>query len=85
MEFALLRRTLNRRIGSTGVPAAMLARLWGSAALAAAAAWGVKLAIGMARTIPDGLLILSTFGGLYLILTYLLGVEECARAVRRLL
>ncbi len=40
VEFALLRRTLNRRIGSTGVPAALLARLWGSAALAAAGAWG---------------------------------------------
>ncbi|HEY2012388.1 MAG TPA: murein biosynthesis integral membrane protein MurJ, partial [Bryobacteraceae bacterium] len=36
VEFALLRRTLNRRIGSTGLPATLVARLWGSAAVAAA-------------------------------------------------
>jgi putative peptidoglycan lipid II flippase len=83
VEFTLLRRTLNRRIGSTGVPAAMLAKLWASAAFAAAVAWGVKLAIGMLEPVTHGLLILGTFGGLYLLLTYLMGVEECARAVRR--
>jgi len=85
VEFTLLRRTLNRRIGPTGIPAPLVAKLWGSAVLAAAAAWGVKLAIGMQRPVVDGLLILATFGALYLALTFLLGVEECSRAVRRLL
>ena len=85
VEFTLLRRTLNRRIGPTGIPAPLVAKLWGSAVLAAAAAWGVKLAIGMHRPVVDGLLILATFGALYLALTFLLGVEECSRAVRRLL
>ena len=85
VEFTLLRRTLNRRIGATGIPAVLVGKLWGSALLAAAAAWGVKLAIGMQRPVVDGLLILATFGGLYLALTLLLGVEECSRAVRRLL
>ena len=46
VEFALLRRTLNARIGATGVPASLIARLWASAAVGAAAAWGIKLAIG---------------------------------------
>jgi len=85
VEFTLLRRTLNRRIGPTGIPVGLMARLWGSALLAAAAAWGVKLAIGMSRPVIDGLLILGTFGGVYLALTYLMGVEECSRAVRRVL
>jgi len=85
VEFALLRRTLNRRIGPTGIPAALLGKLWGSAALAAAAAWGVKLAIGMDRPIVDGLIILGVYGALYLLLTFLMRVEECSRAVRRIL
>ena len=32
VEFALLRRTLNRRIGTTGLPVSLTARLWTSAA-----------------------------------------------------
>ena len=37
VEFTLLRRTLNRRIGMTGLPASLVARLWISATLGAAA------------------------------------------------
>jgi len=36
IEFSLLRAALNRRIGRTGIPAAVLARLWGAALCAAA-------------------------------------------------
>ena len=36
VEFTLLRRALNRRIGSTGLPVSLTVRLWGSAAAAAA-------------------------------------------------
>ena len=43
VEFTLLRRTLNARIGATGVPASLIAKLWGAAAVGAAAAWGIKL------------------------------------------
>src|SRR5207249_4160869 len=43
IEFAMLRRTLNRRIGKTGLPRSYVASLWGSAAAAAAVAWGIKL------------------------------------------
>ena len=50
-EFWLLRRTLNRRIGRTGLPAPLMARLWTAAAAAAAAGWGVKLLLG---PLPSG-------------------------------
>ena len=40
VEFTLLRRTLNRRIGQTGLPASLVAKLWTSAAVAAAAGVG---------------------------------------------
>src|SRR5678816_1415689 len=41
VEFALLRRAVNQRIGKTGIPARRLATLWGAAALAAAVALGI--------------------------------------------
>jgi putative peptidoglycan lipid II flippase len=84
VEFALLRRTLNRRIGRTGLPAALVAKLWSSAALAAAAAWGVKLAIGHQGPILGAAAILLPYGVLYFGVTYALRVEECARAMRPL-
>ena len=84
VEFTLLRRSLNRRIGHSGVPPALVARLWTSAAIAAGAAWGVKLAIGHRRADVAGVLILGTYGVVYFGVTYLLGVEECVRTLRRL-
>jgi len=41
IEFTLLRRTLNQRIGVTGIAKSYLARLWGAALAAAAAGWFV--------------------------------------------
>jgi putative peptidoglycan lipid II flippase len=81
VEFTLLRRRLNQRIGPTGVPVSVTARLWGSAAIGAAAAWGVKLGLGMTRltAIP----ILGVYGVVYFGMTYLLGIDECRRVVRR--
>jgi putative peptidoglycan lipid II flippase len=84
VEFALLRRTLNRRIGRTGLPAALVAKLWSSAAVAAAAAWGVKLAIGRQGPILGAAAILGPYGVLYFGATYVLRVEECKRAMRPL-
>jgi putative peptidoglycan lipid II flippase len=84
VEFTLLRRTLNRRIGRTGLPVTLVAKLWTSAALAAAAGWGAKLAVGNGHPILYGAAILGTYGACYFAAAYLLGVEECAGALRRL-
>jgi len=84
VEFALLRRTLNGRIGRTGLAAALLAKLWASAAVAAAAAWAVKIGIGHGdHPIKAAVAILGTYGVVYFAITYLLNVEECAKAFRR--
>jgi putative peptidoglycan lipid II flippase len=85
VEFALLRRTLNRRIGQTGLPASLVAKLWTSAALAAAAAWGVKLAIGGKHPLAFGTIVIGTYGAVYFAATYFLGVDECAGSIRRIL
>jgi putative peptidoglycan lipid II flippase len=84
VEFALLRRTLNRRIGATGLPASLVARLWASAAVAAGAAWGAKLAIGRHEPVSTAVVVLTVYGLVYFGMTYLLRVEECAGAFQRL-
>jgi len=83
VEFTLLRRTLNRRIGNTGLPASLVAKLWTAAAAAAAAGWAVKFGIGVQSPRLDGLAILAAYGVTYFAVSYLLGVEESARAIRR--
>jgi putative peptidoglycan lipid II flippase len=84
VEFTLLRRSLNRRIGSTGLPASLVARLWTSAAIAAAAAWMAKATIGLGRPVYlHAAAILAVYGVIYFGLTYALGVDECRRLLRR--
>jgi putative peptidoglycan lipid II flippase len=83
VEFTLLRRTLNRRIGPTGLPAPLVARLWISAAVAAAAAWALKLAIGTRHPTVYGAAILCLYGAVYFGATWLFRVEECAAALRQ--
>jgi putative peptidoglycan lipid II flippase len=83
VEFTLLRRTLNRRIGSTGLPGGLVARLWLSALIAAAAAWAVKLAVGTRHPLAGGLAIVAAYGLAYFAAAWLLRIEECAAVVRR--
>jgi putative peptidoglycan lipid II flippase len=83
VEFAMLRRALNRRIGSTGLPASLSARLWFAAALAAAAAWGVKLALPPLHPTAAAVPILGAYGAVYFGVCFALRVEECRGAVRR--
>jgi putative peptidoglycan lipid II flippase len=83
VEFALLRRTLNRRIGRTGLPVSLTAKLWISAVLAASAGWAVKLAIGRHGPILIAAAVLSAYGIVYFAATYLLRVEECRVTLKR--
>ncbi len=83
VEFALLRRTLNRRIGRTGLPASLAARLWISAAFAASAGWAVKLSLGRHGPILSATAVLGAYGVVYFAVTYLLRVEECRLTLKR--
>ena len=85
VEFVLLRRTLNARIGVTGLPAMLMVQLWGIAAICAAVAWGVKLKLGHGYPIFLAMIILGVYGCLYFALTYLIGVVECRRMLSKVL
>ncbi len=84
VELLLLRRSLNQRIGSTGLPLALGLRLWSAAFAAAAVAWGIKLMLPAAHPILRAGLILVPFGVVYLGLTLALGVTEARRVFARL-
>jgi len=79
VEFLLLRRALNRRIGKTGLAIPFLARLWLPALAAALAGWGVKFLTGTLRLghpIPVAILVFFSFGLVYLAGTLLLRVPQ---------
>jgi putative peptidoglycan lipid II flippase len=75
VEFGLLRRTLNRRIGRTGLPAAFLARLWAAAGMAAAAALFVERVVTVDDPIRR-LVVAVLYGALYFVASAALGVRE---------
>jgi putative peptidoglycan lipid II flippase len=84
VEFALLRRTLNRRIGPTGLALGYTARLWIAAIAAAAAGWAVRIIIGHRNPILAAALILPPYGAVYFGLTAALRIEEARALLARL-
>jgi putative peptidoglycan lipid II flippase len=85
VEFVLLRRTLNARIGRTGLPASLVARLWLAAAAAAAAAWGVKVLAGPRSAILLALIVIIPYGLVYFGVTAALGIPEVGSVLGRVL
>lgn len=86
VEFALLRRALNRRIGRTGLPGVFMGKLWLAAVLAAAAGWGGKLLLGAAHPIVLAIAVVAPFGLVYFGVTGALGIPEARtilQAIRR--
>ena len=83
VELVLLRRSLQPRIGQTGLPLSLGVRLWSAAFVAAAIAWAVKLALPPAHPILRAVLILLPFGAVYLGLTIAFGVDEARRVLAR--
>ncbi|HEX5075985.1 MAG TPA: murein biosynthesis integral membrane protein MurJ [Gemmatimonadaceae bacterium] len=84
VEFALLRRAVNRRVGKTGIPARRLATLWGSAALAAGVALGLHALMPSSRPLLAGALVIAAYGATYFASTSIAGVEDASAISRRL-
>jgi putative peptidoglycan lipid II flippase len=83
IEFLLLRRGINRRIGVTGVPAGLMVRLWAAALVAGAAGWGVKLLAAGLHRILLGAVVVGAFAVVYGLLTLAMKVPEAAAIVNR--
>jgi putative peptidoglycan lipid II flippase len=80
VEFYLLRRKLNRRIGQTGLPFSYVVKLWTAAGASAALAWGIRLMLPPVHPIILAALVLTPYGLLYFAITSMMGLPE-ARAV----
>ena len=84
VEFVLLRRTLNARIGRTGLPASYVWRLYLAAAAAAAVAWGVKELVGARPAILLAALTIVPYGAVYFGVTAAIGIPEVGAVLGRL-
>ncbi len=76
LEFVLLRATLNKRIGKTGLPASFVGKLWAAAAAGAAAGWVGKFLLETGHPIKLALLSLGLYGVVYLGIATILQVPE---------
>jgi putative peptidoglycan lipid II flippase len=85
IEFALLRRALNRRVGRTGLSLAYAVKLWAAAGAAAGVAWSVKLAVGLVHPVLLAALMLAPYGLLYFGLTWAFGIDEARGTIARVL
>lgn len=86
VEFALLRRSLNARIGQTGLPIEYLIKAWVVALPAAAIARGILFLLAQhLQRILLAAVVLGIYGGLYFLGMYLLGVPEAKSLFSRVL
>jgi putative peptidoglycan lipid II flippase len=84
VEMLLLRRRLNARIGRTGLPAALVAKLWTAAACGAIAAWAVKLLIPPVHPVIAAILVLGPYGVGFFACAFALRVPEVHDVLARL-
>ncbi|HEX8491621.1 MAG TPA: murein biosynthesis integral membrane protein MurJ [Pyrinomonadaceae bacterium] len=83
VEFMLLRRSLNRRIGRTGLPFSFIVKLWSGAIIGAAVAWGIKLLVGRRHPAIIAALVLVPYGLIYFAVTSAMRLPEAESVVGR--
>ena len=84
-EFVLLRKSLNSRIGRTGMPFSYAAKLWLGALLGAALGWGLKLLVAGWHPIPLAIVVLGVYGGCYFAVGYLFSLPPARAVIGRIL
>jgi len=88
VEFTLLRAALKRRIGKTGLPASVLAKLWGAALCAATVAFMLKQWTMAMPPLAAGFVVIALFGAVYLAAALALKIPEAVQitaSVRKIL
>jgi putative peptidoglycan lipid II flippase len=83
VEMLMLRRTLNARIGQTGLAANYVVKLWVAAGAGAAAAWAVKFAIPAVHPILAAMFVLGPYGLVFFAATFALRIPEASSMLRR--
>ena len=83
-ELVLLRSALRARLGVDRRSPDVTARLWACSAVAALAAWGVKLLVDTMHPWIVAALVVGAFGVIYLATTAALGIEQARALFARL-
>lgn len=76
VEMLMLRRTLNARIGRTGLDVSYVGKMWSAAIAGAAAAWLVKIVLPAMHPALMAVLVLGPYGLVFLGMTFVLGIPE---------
>jgi putative peptidoglycan lipid II flippase len=85
VEFVLLRRALQHRIGAVPYALPRIAKMWLSALIAAAIAYGIKRASPFHKDLLIGPAVLLPYGAIYLLLTQWLKVSAAGDFANRIL
>jgi putative peptidoglycan lipid II flippase len=83
VEYVLLRKSLNQRIGRTGLPFSYTAKLWLGALVGAGLGWAVKLLVPAWHPIPLAIVVLGVYGTCYFGVGYLFGLPPAQVIIRR--
>jgi putative peptidoglycan lipid II flippase len=84
LELVLLRRGINRRIGTTGLAWDFTIKLWTSAGAGAAVGWIVKLLLPSLHPLVIGACVLPAYVATYGAMTVAFGIPEARRMVGRI-
>jgi len=85
VEMLMLRRTLNSRIGDTGLSVDYIVKLWTAAIAGAGVAWLLKLTLPAMHPAIAAVLILGPYGLVFLGSTYFMRIPEASKAASRFL
>jgi putative peptidoglycan lipid II flippase len=85
VEFVLLRRSLNKRIGKTGLSMAFITKLWTGAIVGAGVGWALKMVLGVRHPLILAAVVLNAYGLTYFGVTTALGIGEAKAIVVRVL
>ena len=83
LEFLLLRKYMNARIGFTGLPVSFTLQLWSAAAIGAGLGWIIKWAVGPLHPLALAVLVLGPYGAVYFAALLVYGVPEARQALAR--
>lgn len=85
VEFVFLRRSLNRRIGRTGLSLTYAGKLWLGAIAGAAVGWALKILVIDWHPIPLAIVVLGGYGTTYFAAGYLFGLTQARAIIGRFL
>jgi putative peptidoglycan lipid II flippase len=78
VEMWLLKRSLDVRLGRTGLAVDYTARLWASAAVGATVAWAIKLSIPTLHPVITALFVLGPYGVVFFAASWLFRLPEAS-------